>query len=49
MPHEYCYSQKPVEMKLLKYGGYLGAIAALLKEGAADDFDDVMITIANNH
>ena len=32
-------------MKLMKFSGYLGAIGALVKESAADDFREVANTI----
>ena len=39
--------QRPVEMKLLKHSGYIGAIGALVKEDSTKDFDDVMNTITD--
>ena len=42
------YEQKPVEMKLLKYSGYLGAVGALIREDSGQDFDDLMERIKDH-
>ena len=42
------YIQRPVEMKLLKHGGYLGAIGVLVKEDRSDDYEDFVQNVKAN-